>query len=264
MVQVQGSARNDFFVFEPGRTYNGGQGFDTLDLRDAGGSTLLPQGGIRSPRGIGFTNRVERFIGSPTATDTVDASGTAPLLFVDLTANRLGVTNIPGLPRLTFNLRIENFENITSGDNSDFLRGDSRNNRLNGGAGNDDLRGDGGDDVLIGGPGQDTLEGGSGRDTFLYNNPSEGGDTIRDFAGSGTDRISVSSAGFGLSGQLTDAQFTTDSFTNSVQRFSYQRSSNTLLFDPDGNGSRNPATIARFTNGAVIDRSAISVFQTPT
>jgi Ca2+-binding RTX toxin-like protein len=56
---------------------------------------------------------------------------------------------------------------------------------LNGGAGNDIIYGGAGDDTLDGGDGADTLSGGLGWDTYLQ--PRS--DTIREFAGGGTDLV---------------------------------------------------------------------------
>jgi len=58
---------------------------------------------------------------------------------------------------------------------SDFIRGNTRNNRLTGLGGNDSISGFGGNDVLDGGDGDDTLDGGEGDDTL---DGGEGDDTL--------------------------------------------------------------------------------------
>ena len=78
-------------------------------------------------------------------------------------------------------------------------------NTLAGTAGADTIQGGGGTDRITGGDGADSLTGGAHADTFVFNAPSEGMDTISDFA-SGTDKIEISAAGFGggLVGGVTD------------------------------------------------------------
>jgi Ca2+-binding RTX toxin-like protein len=87
---------------------------------------------------------------------------------------------------------------LLGGDGNDTLLGGSENDSLLGGTGNDSLDGGSQNDTLIGGDGNDTLTGGSGSDRFVYNNSSEGVDSITDFGVGGTpDFIVLSSSGFG-------------------------------------------------------------------
>lgn len=92
-------------------------------------------------------------------------------------------------------------DNITSGvvydfvatGGSDYVRGDTLDNRLTGLAGNDSIWGAAGNDVLDGGDGNDTLDGGIGNDLLdggLNNDLLKGGDGHDNLlAGSGRDTL---------------------------------------------------------------------------
>ncbi|WP_084782125.1 calcium-binding protein [Leptolyngbya sp. O-77] len=71
---------------------------------------------------------------------------------------------------------------ISGGAGNDLLRGGNGGDQLVGGVGNDRLFGQAGDDVLIGGVGNDTLSGGGGKNMYVFNNLSEGIDTILGFS----------------------------------------------------------------------------------
>jgi Ca2+-binding RTX toxin-like protein len=66
---------------------------------------------------------------------------------------------------------------------------------FNGGSGADLFTGGSGDDTFTGGAGADSLTGGAGNDVFVYNSPTEGGDTITDFVTG--DVLHFSSTNFG-------------------------------------------------------------------
>ncbi|MEY8880386.1 calcium-binding protein [Donghicola sp. XS_ASV15] len=85
-------------------------------------------------------------------------------------------------------------DDLNGGQGNDMLFGNQGNDALNGGAGRDMLSGQKGDDVLTGGNGGDVLSGGQGWDEFVYNDLSEGNDTITDFE-DGMDLISLSNLG---------------------------------------------------------------------
>jgi predicted outer membrane repeat protein len=68
----------------------------------------------------------------------------------------------------------------TAGD--DILDGGVGKDTLQGAEGNDQLLGGSGNDILIGDAGNDTLIGGQGKDRFVYQNLTEGIDTIQDFS----------------------------------------------------------------------------------
>lgn len=67
---------------------------------------------------------------------------------------------------------------VSGGGGDDVLRGGNGGDQLVGGVGNDRLFGQASDDVLIGGVGNDTLSGGSGKNMYVFNNISEGIDTV--------------------------------------------------------------------------------------
>ena len=76
----------------------------------------------------------------------------------------------------------------------------------------------GGDDTLEGGEGNDTLTGNEGADTFVFNDISEGIDTITDFDGTEGDIIQVTRDAFGL----TEAN---------INNFTYDSNTGALSFD---------------------------------
>ena len=140
-----------------------------------------------------------------------------------------------------------NLENVIGSDGDDNLTGNSGNNSLTGRDGNDALNGGAGDDFLTGSTGADTLTGGDGSDQFVYLNPSEGGDTIADFA-VGTDKIAVVSAGFAVGlpvGELPESRLAIGSVATGIdQRFVFDESSSELFFDADGSGNSPQQLIA--------------------
>ncbi|MEG3437630.1 calcium-binding protein, partial [Pannus brasiliensis CCIBt3594] len=107
------------------------------------------------------------------------------------------------------NLTLTGFGNIngTGNGNNNVITGNSGSNFLSGDAGNDTINGGSGDDTITGGAGADLLTGGFGVNTFVYNNLSEGGDTITDFIF--LDRIQLRFSGFsGLNlGTLTSNRY---------------------------------------------------------
>ncbi|MEM8572193.1 MAG: calcium-binding protein, partial [Pseudomonadota bacterium] len=87
----------------------------------------------------------------------------------------------------------------------DTLSGGDGNDGLSGGAGNDVLQGDDGADVLDGGDGTDSLSGGAGNDVLQ----GAGGADVLD-GGDGIDTAAYSSAGAGVSVDLTDTSNNTN------------------------------------------------------
>ncbi|MCE6967046.1 calcium-binding protein, partial [Cereibacter sphaeroides] len=83
----------------------------------------------------------------------------------------------------------DNVENLTLlGSSALTGTGNALANLINGNAGNDTLNGLDGADTLNGGTGADSLVGGAGNDTYL----TDGGDTITEAAGAGTDLVQSS------------------------------------------------------------------------
>lgn len=75
--------------------------------------------------------------------------------------------------------------------NADFIVGTDGDDYISGGSGQDTIYGGAGNDTIEGGSGRDFLYGGSGADIFVYRNPSNGVDFIRDFT-QGVDKIDIS------------------------------------------------------------------------
>ncbi|WP_277932889.1 calcium-binding protein [Nostoc sp. FACHB-892] len=219
---------------------NGGDGQDTVDYRFSGGVTVLPTGTVQKSNGQDQLIRIEKIIGSATAIDTIDVSGSNVQLIADLSAEQVNISNIPNFGSLNF--QVVNFDNVFGGNGNDRLTGNAGANVLNGGSGDDNLDGRDGNDILIGGLGRDILAGGGGADFFRYTSALEGGDIINDLNASQGDKVQVSASGFGgglVVGQLQPTQFTLGSaFTNTTQRFRFDTNSSILFFDRDGSGSQ--------------------------
>jgi Ca2+-binding RTX toxin-like protein len=142
----------------------------------------------------------------------------------------------------------ENNDTLDGGSDNDTLLGGSENDSLLGGTGDDSLHGGSQNDTLIGGDGNDTLTGSSGSDRFVYNNSSEGVDSITDFGLGGTpDFIVLSSSGFGglgPSGLLDTSLFSATE--NGTAKIIY--SSGVLSFDQNLGLSGTLVTIANITD----------------
>lgn len=148
-------------------------------------------------------------------------------------------------------------DKLEGGGDSDILYGEEDDDTLNGGDGGDSLYGQDGDDLLDGGEGTDHLDGGAGSDSFYFGNPAPADiDTIRGFV-TGTDKIAVSAAGFGLAaGALGGAGFEVGSqATAPGAEFFYNPASRILYWDSDGAGGSAPAALVSFPNGVDIAAS---------
>jgi Ca2+-binding RTX toxin-like protein len=229
---ISASAGND--------TINGGDGQDTVDYSRNSGITVLPTGIVQKSGGRDKLISVEKIIGSATAIDTIDASGTNVQLIADLSSKQVNISNIPGVGSLNF--QVVDFDNVIGGNGNDRLTGNTGANTLNGNSGDDNLSGEDGNDILIGGLGRDILAGGAGGDIFRYNSALEGSDIINDLNASQGDKVQVLASGFegGLRvGLLQTSQFSLGSaFTNTNQRFRFDTNSSILFFDRDGSGSQ--------------------------
>ncbi|MBE9189566.1 hypothetical protein IQ230_04130 [Gloeocapsopsis crepidinum LEGE 06123] len=165
---------------------------------------------------------------------------------------------------------------IDGGDGNDLLDGDE--SSIDGGKGNDTLTGNysglyggDGDDVLSGiaamegGRGNDTLTGGDWDSGFIFSRPTDGIDTITNFAADKGHIIIVSASGFGselvagesiTTGQL---QFGT-SAKDADNRFIYDASSGALYFDVDGSvGTHKQIQLAVLVGSPDLTASSIYV-----
>ncbi|HIK51845.1 MAG TPA: VCBS repeat-containing protein [Oscillatoriales cyanobacterium M59_W2019_021] len=106
----------------------------------------------------------------------------------------------------------------------------------------------------------DTLTGGAGADTFVFDQIGGEGDTIADFE-SGVDRLHVSAAGLGgglVPGAIAAGQFALGSIaTDSDDRFLYNVSTGTLLFDADGTGATLPVLLVNLAGAPTLTAADI-------
>ncbi|MBB3591263.1 Ca2+-binding RTX toxin-like protein [Rhizobium sp. BK529] len=139
--------------------------------------------------------------------------------------------------------------NATGNDADNILTGNSGANIIYGGLGND---------RLIGGGGIDTLNGGVGADYFIFNTkPSKTSnvDKIEDFSAASGDKIVLDHNVFTA---IDPASFSSANFVVGIKamdandRLIYNRSSGSLLYDADGNGSGAAVQIATLTNLAML------------
>jgi Ca2+-binding RTX toxin-like protein len=109
------------------------------------------------------------------------------------------------------------------------------------------------------------LTGGGGSDRFVFNNASEGIDTITDFDPTATtgDLFNVSSSGFatiGGLGTLAASRFTIGAAaTTASQRFIYNSSNGNLWFDSDGTGAINQVQIAQLSTGLALSNTNFNI-----
>ena len=228
---------------------NGGAGLDTAIFGAADNTVNLNTGGSQDTgEGTDTLSNIENLFGGA-GNDNLTGNNSANLLDGGTGNDTLSGDN--------------GNDTLIGGDGNDTLSGDNGADSLLGGDGNDSLTGGNGADSLLGGDGNDSLVGGNGADTltggdgndsltgsgnsdsFVFNNPSEGVDTITDFATSGgsADSILVSAAGFAgglVVGTLLATQFRSGagvtSANNATQRFIYNTTNGGLWFDVDGVG----------------------------
>ena len=114
-----------------------------------------------------------------------------------------GRTSSPNFPEAKPDILISIENLIVTGRCSFVLTGNDVGNLLQSSTGNDFLNGNAGDDTLNGGGGGDTMVGGLGNDYFI----TDGGDTILEGAGQGSDTVQ-SSVAFRLGNNLEDLVLT--------------------------------------------------------
>ncbi len=140
------------------------------------------------------------------------------------------------------------------------LLGSAFNDILIGGTGADTIVGGAGNDVINGGAKTDTLTGGAGWDTFVFANLKEAGDIITDFT-PGEDLIGIVRKGFKIDARVdfdaggafafADKYFVsnTTGLADAVGhgQFVFNTTTDRLLWDPDGMGTKAAVLVARFT-----------------
>ncbi|MEM9946156.1 MAG: calcium-binding protein [Cyanobacteria bacterium P01_D01_bin.36] len=167
-VDVTGTSNNDSIagngadnVFTGSRgndTYNGKGGFDTVDYTGLGKAVVLERAGTinKGSAGTDQIENIQAIIGDKGEENAIDGStgtsGTTAFV-LDLDAENLLVTGIPGLGARNFN--VVNFVDATGTSRADTLIGDRKSNTFGGSAGND------------------TIDGGRGKDTADYSDLGE-------------------------------------------------------------------------------------------
>ena len=272
---LNGGADNDTIFGNDGNdTINGGTGNDSLSGGD-GNDTFRAnesEAEFDALQGGSGTDILQRIAGGTAnfVLDTFLASNGIEQVQMDASGNRAIDGNVNGnildFSATTFfnTLSVNGLDgnDIISASNSasrtyngdagnDVLNGGTNNDILNGGADNDTISGGNGNDTINGGVGADSLTGGGGSDRFVFNNASEGIDTITDFDPT-ADLFNVSSSGFatiGGLGTLAASRFTIGAAaTTADHRFIYDSSNGNLFFDKDGLGGTAQVQIAQLTN----------------
>jgi Ca2+-binding RTX toxin-like protein len=218
-------------------TLSGGAGVNYLD-GGAGADALIGTGGTSYASYSDSAAGLTVDLANP-ALDTGDAVGDV-------------FTNILGVYGSSFN---------------DTIVGNNSGDHLYGAAGADKIMGGSGNDSITGGAGADVLTGGLGADQFVYNSPSEGGDTITDFSHAQGDRIVISHAGFGgglsASGSLNANELVVGSNPApniAAGQFLFNTSTSALSWDADGTGAGAAVNIATLTGVTTLTAADIRLF----
>jgi Ca2+-binding RTX toxin-like protein len=263
---LTGNAGNDTLGGEDGNdilsggadddTLTGGSGDDKLD----GGLGVDTMYGGSGNDSYTVDNSADVVSEETEAGSGIDAGGTA-----DLVNSSIGFT----LGAFFENLTLTGSSSIdgTGNGSANRITGNGFNNVLRGGEGNDTLFGGAGEDSLHGEGGADTLTGGIGADKFIFTGPSTLGlanrDKVTDFL-SGTDRIGVDAADYGLSvgngltpeGKLDAAWFVSGAGAVATAsghgQFVFNTTTKTLGWDSDGAGGAAAAPIATFNAAMVL------------
>lgn len=185
-----------FKIFD---TYDGGDGFDSIDLfglpGEGGGSVLRLEDfdNPQHPDAIGARLiSVEQInVSSPSIVDLTSASFVLSDIEINASSTSQGVTVWSSAGNDTITGSFGN-DTLFGGDGNDTISGGRNNDLLQGGAGDDILFGGDeadvleggiGDDRLQGGEGNDSLFGGAGDDTYFFNATPVGIDTVQDSGG---------------------------------------------------------------------------------
>jgi Ca2+-binding RTX toxin-like protein len=240
-------------------TLQGGDGIDTLQRTTDGGQGNLVLNQFLASNGIERVN--------------LDAGGSNRNIDGNANDNNLDFSATTLLSGSVFGQGGNDIITATNsatrtydgGADNDVLNGGSVADNLIGGAGDGTISGGGGNDTIVGGTGLDSLTGGSGSDRFVFNNASEGIDTITDFDPTATtgDLFNVSSSGFatiGGLGTLAASRFTIGAAaTTASQRFIYNSSNGNLWFDSDGTGAINQVQIAQLSTGLALSNTNFNI-----
>ena len=140
----------------------------------------------------------------------------------------------------------------------DRLWGGAGNDTILGGGGRDEINGGSGNDSLTGGLGPDKITGGTGDDVIVYLSPTQGSDSIADFAAGGdNDQFALKASAFGnhaLGGPLA-GEFQSSNANVAARaavRILYDRDDHSLYFDADGSGVQAAVLVAVLQPGASV------------
>jgi len=184
---------NDSLYGAGGRdTIRGGRGHDYID-GGAGPDTMV--GGIGNDRYVvdDVGDTITENAGE--GTDTLIAMINARILPTNVENGTVGVTT--GLT-------------LTGNGVANTLTGNTGQDRLFGGGGIDTLDGGGGNDYLDGGTEIDTMIGGLGDDTFVVR---QLGETLREYAGEGTDTVVAMVSGYTLAANVEHGRISGGGYT---------------------------------------------------
>jgi trimeric autotransporter adhesin len=255
---LTGGAGNDTFDGEgDDDTINGGEGNDTID-GGLGADTMAGGLGDDFFYVIDAGNTIVENANEGTDTVQTRVTHTLAANVENLTLHTFGGA-IDGTGNSLVNVITGNDDNnvlsgmagndtLMGGDGIDQLFGGAGNDMMEGGIGDDILDGGISNDTLIGGVGVDLLTGGGGVDRFQFNWPTEGGDVIADFA-TGTDRVYIDDAGFGIAGTGTLAAngvafVPGAAATSASATLMFDAATHQLLWDADGTGAASAELLA--------------------
>lgn len=236
---LSGGAGNDRLIGGLGNdTLNGGSGVDRME--GGAGNDLYIVDNIK--------DLVVELSGA--GVDTVETS---------LASYKLGnhVENLSYSGTANFNGTGNTLDNsVVGGAGNDRLDGGSGHDVLYGLGGNDTLLGGAGNDWLAGGLGNDTLTGGAGADRFFFSElGAANADRIVDFDVS-ADKIVLNDLLFSdldLGALIASAFGRGSQATTAEQRILHDRSTGSLYYDADGNGSGAAVVFASVRAGVLLE-----------
>ncbi|MBM6596559.1 calcium-binding protein [Microvirga pudoricolor] len=254
-----------FGTLDPNRR----EAIDMLDLDLCGsfmGKRSAPKAGMVRVEGkdastlfMGTTLKLDRFQAMTGSIDALSVKKNEKI-FLSFIGVNMGAGSFEALVSQRDDNRFA--QALFEGD--DTVAGGIGNDRLLGFAGDDLLQGGAGNDILDGGSGSDTLIGGAGRDLFLASDPvrrTAAVDLIEDFAPA-QDRIILDSAILsslarkgikGPSGTLKASSFALGARAGDANdHVIYDRTSGTILYDPDGAGGVSATALLRLENKAAL------------
>jgi Ca2+-binding RTX toxin-like protein len=200
----------DLILSNPGQTYTGGAGADTLS-GGAGSDTLIGGGGGDSLTGGGgndifkYTaasdsapNSYDFITDFTTGSDQLDLRGVTPteVSLVSSGAATFVFVNAPGGPMtIAANGQVNGSDVLTHDGHGVYMIGDGAANTLVGGSTGDVIQSGAGDDVIVGGGGGDVIFGQAGADTIKYlsvlDSNADGSDGLFVFE-TGVDKVDLS------------------------------------------------------------------------